>query len=108
MVAEPAEDVRALELLRLDGMFSAAWEKVEAGNLALGDFILRLMARRAKLLGLDAPAQSKVEVTENFQGMSDEEVLDLCLETTLNTPEEMAILLEKMKARGYRVAPPKK
>jgi len=106
-VSEPAESVRRLELLRLDALFEKVWGKVEAGELALGDFILRLMARRAKLLGLDAPAQSKVEVQGNFQGLSDAEVVGMAIDETLKTPEHTAILLEKLGARGYRVTPPK-
>jgi len=106
-VAEPAEDVRALEMLRLDALFKKAWEKVEAGNLTLGDFVLRLMARRAKLLGLDAPAQSKVEVEGNFKGLSDAEVVSLAIDGTLDSNEWTAILVEKMKARGFKVTPPR-
>ena len=106
-VSEPAEDVRALELLRLDALFEKAWGKVESGDISLGDFILRLMARRAKLQGLDAPIQSKVEVQENYKGMSDAEVCAEVIKDLLSKSEQTEMLLEAMKARGYLVTPPK-
>lgn len=52
-IAEPAEDVRLLELQRLDALLAALWDKAIAGDLAAVDRVLRIMERRAKLLGLD-------------------------------------------------------
>ncbi len=106
-VSEPAEDVRVLELLRLDRLFEKAWKKIEADDLSTADLVLRLMARRAKLLGMDAPTHSKVELQENFQGMPDEEVVAKAIDSILSKGERTAILLEKMKARGYKVTAPK-
>lgn len=69
---EPAEDVRALELERLDAMWRKVWQRIERGDLAAVDRGLRIQDRRAKLLGLDAP--TKQEVTgkdgEALQGPS--------------------------------------
>ncbi len=45
--------MRALELLRLDAIAYAHWP--ERANPRHADVILRVMERRAKLLGLDAP-----------------------------------------------------
>ena len=72
-VADAAEDVRALELQRLDDLLKSVW------MLALGkqetkttpavapdydafDRVLKLMERRAKLTGLDAPTQQQLTV----------------------------------------------
>jgi len=51
---EEAVHVRDLELQRLDALYLKAWEAVEGGDLAGIDRCLRIMERRAKLLGLDA------------------------------------------------------
>jgi hypothetical protein len=58
---EPADDVRALELDRLDHMMSAVWPAALCGDIAAQQQVLRLMERRAKYLGLDAPARVDIE-----------------------------------------------
>lgn len=52
-LAEPAERVRDLEVTRLDRMVSAIWDKVLAGQLTAVDRMIKIMERRARLLGLD-------------------------------------------------------
>lgn len=59
---EPAEEVRTLELERLDRLQMAAWTKAIKGDLRAIDAVLRIMKRRAELLGLDAPARINVEM----------------------------------------------
>lgn len=58
-VAEPADKMRALELERLDRMLHAIWPTAINGptqeRLQAIDRILKIMDRRAKLMGLDAP-----------------------------------------------------
>jgi len=54
-IREPAEDVRTLELERLDRLQLGAWPDASRGHLGAIDRVLRIMERRAKLLGLDAP-----------------------------------------------------
>ena len=49
------EEVRKVEVERLDGMLQALWPKAEDGDEKTVDRVLKLMERRAKLLGLDAP-----------------------------------------------------
>ena len=51
---EEAVHVRDIELQRLDALYLKAWEAVEGGDLPAIDRCLRIMERRAKLLGLDA------------------------------------------------------
>ena len=55
MVQEPAERLLKHEENRLDKMLAAVWAKVLQGHLGATDRALRIMERRAKLLGLDAP-----------------------------------------------------
>ena len=54
---EPADEVRKLEAARLDRAQRAAWERMLAGDLEALGKVLKVMERRAKLLGLDAPAK---------------------------------------------------
>lgn len=51
----------ASEIVRLDAMERALWPKVLACDLQAFDRQLRIMERRAKLLGLDAPKRIDVE-----------------------------------------------
>ncbi len=57
MLKEPAEHVRSLELKRLDGMLYPFLKQAKEGNQGAVDRVLRIMARRAALLGLDAPVK---------------------------------------------------
>lgn len=50
---EPAEEVLALELGRLDGMLLGLWPNARIGHLGAIDRVLRIMERRSKYLGLD-------------------------------------------------------
>lgn len=57
---EAAEEVRRLELDRLDRMLASIGPKAEDGDLAAADRVLRIQERRAKLLGIDAPTSAIV------------------------------------------------
>lgn len=58
---QEADELRAQEVTRLDRLQRACWDPALAGDLAAIDRALRIIDRRAKMLGLDAPQQ--VEVT---------------------------------------------
>jgi hypothetical protein len=60
---DTAEQVRQLEIERLDKMLDAFWLGVLDGNEKAADVVLKVQARRAKLLGLDAPEQHSVEAS---------------------------------------------
>jgi hypothetical protein len=57
---EPADEVRELELTRLDVALNAIWDGIENGNLRVIDRFLKIAERRAKYLGLDAPQQIEI------------------------------------------------
>ena len=57
---EPADELRVLELERLDNMLLAIASQVKAGHLGAIDRALRIQERRAKLLGLDAAAKHEL------------------------------------------------
>lgn len=60
---EPANELRELELARLDALLLPLWRRAQGGDDKAVDRCLRIMERRARLLGLDAPTNTKVELT---------------------------------------------
>lgn len=58
--SDKAEELRQLELERLDKLTAALDSWVEAGSHNAVNAYLRIMERRAKLLGLDAPMKTDV------------------------------------------------
>lgn len=60
-LAEPdALQVRILEQQRLDALLEALWPQAQRGNHGAIDRVLRIMERRARLLGLDAPTRTDI------------------------------------------------
>lgn len=54
---DDAEDVFALETERLDQVLMALWPTAMKGNVRSAETVIRVMERRAKLLGLDKPVK---------------------------------------------------
>jgi hypothetical protein len=54
---EPAEELRFLELSRLDEALKAIWPDVRKGSLFAIDRFLKISERRSRLLGLDAKTE---------------------------------------------------
>jgi DNA-binding Lrp family transcriptional regulator len=52
---EIADDVLRMELDRLDTMLAGVWTAATAGDTNAIDRVLKIMERRSKYLGLDAP-----------------------------------------------------
>lgn len=80
------QDTVTLELARLDDMYLAIWSKARGGDNKAIELALKVMERRAKLLGLDTPVATKnvnVNVSNiDITSMSDEnriEYLEGCL-----------------------------
>ena len=74
-VLEEAQDVRDIELLRLDRMFLSMYAKATAGGTGAVDRCLRIMERRAHLLGLDKPTKHGVRIANVDVGqMTDDEL----------------------------------
>lgn len=70
---EPADDLRNLELDRLDAIMLALWQPARQGNQGAVDRILRIMERRSKLLGLDAPAKQH-NLNVDLSNLTDEQL----------------------------------
>ena len=64
-VSGAAERVKTEEISRLDGMMRGLWPDARKGSYGAIDRVLKIMERRAKLLGLDAPYRQKEEQAED-------------------------------------------
>lgn len=60
---EEAGHLRHLELSRLDAAMEAIADKVEAGDLFAIDRWVKLIERRCKILGIDAPVKQEQDIT---------------------------------------------
>lgn len=69
--SDAVDDLRRTESERLDRMQRAVWVEATQGNLPAVDRVLRIMERRARLFGLDAPQRHVVtsELDESIEGL---------------------------------------
>jgi hypothetical protein len=74
VVRDDIEQIRQVEEDRLDLAQAAIWGDVMAGNIQAVNALVRIMERRARLLGLDRPVQHQVEVTVHDGDSIDAEV----------------------------------
>lgn len=89
---EAREEVRQLEVERLDFMYTKLHPRIEKGDEKAINSALRIMDRRAKLLGLDMPAQIEVTATTD----TDKAIQDLIGEMeALNAARQAAIAKQK-------------
>jgi len=72
-----AENVRALELARLDSMQAYLWPAIARGDTFAIGAQLKLMERRAKMLGLDAPTVVEMNLHRPLRECTFEELMDL-------------------------------
>lgn len=71
MLREPAEELRLLEVERLDSLFLSAFPLAKQGVMTAIDRCLRIMERRARLLGLDAPVRVAVDWREELSELQE-------------------------------------
>jgi predicted transcriptional regulator len=88
-------EMRQLELERLDIMMMGLWEQSESGDVAAIDRVLKIMERRAKLLGLDSP--QKIAPT-SLDGLRPFNHMDL-------SEEEIGKRLDELEAKRKRRQP---
>lgn len=65
-VAPLADEVRQLELDRLDHFTAKLWDRIDFGGKSTArdiEVAMKVSERRAKLLGLDAPEKQQIEAT---------------------------------------------
>jgi hypothetical protein len=64
----PADDLRALDLERLDRLWRPNYLRALSGNYQATLACLRIMERRARLLGLDAPVRTEGKLAHESTG----------------------------------------
>ena len=97
MIFESVDEARKLELMRLDELQFSLWDRAINGDLSAANCVLKVMDRRAKLLGLDKP--EKVEVNKwDFTGEDiDGEVQKIV--TMMNEREEQFMARREAEVR---------
>ena len=98
MIFESAEEVRQLELLRLDDMTAAIWPSALAGDLPSINVVLKIMDRRAKLLGLDKPEKVEINKWDLDYSNIDEEVQKII--QIMNEREDEFMLRREAEVRN--------
>lgn len=87
---EPAEELIRLDLERLDALWYPQYEKAVDGDPIAMSACIKLMERRAKLLGLDRPVQQEIKHTvkeEDLSHLSAEELEEIKMKLYGNKPE---------------------
>ena len=92
-IPQAPEEHRQQELDRLDRMQVALWPRAMKGDDKAINTIIRLMERRARLVGIDAPTRIQAEVV-NYDGNRDidgdiERIVNLIRGVDLSEPLEM-------------------
>lgn len=77
IVVSDVMEIRNVEMERLDIAQSAIWNNVLRGDIPAINTLLKIMERRARLLGLDSPTKAQIEVTTYDTGTIDSEVARL-------------------------------
>ncbi|GAA4626917.1 hypothetical protein GCM10023196_037110 [Actinoallomurus vinaceus] len=68
---ESVDSLREIELQRLDRLQAGAWSAAAAGDLRAIETVLRVVDRRCKLLGLDAPTKHEVRQVDGLDAEID-------------------------------------
>lgn len=97
---ELAEEVRDLELSRLDRMLMAIWPEALAGNVSVIDRVLKLMERRAKYGGLDKPTPIALTSPDGMKEYGAEQPLSFT-----DRLASLVALNERVRARGVGPSP---
>jgi hypothetical protein len=62
IVQPKIDELRAVEVDRLDRLQFAIWERAKDGDIKAIDAVLRILDRRTRILGLDAPTKIQAEI----------------------------------------------
>jgi hypothetical protein len=95
LVQEPAEELRTMEVARLDQMLLGLWPKAIKGDTWAVDRVLKIMERRAALLGLDAPVKRELSGSVELRTYAERVAGDLGLE-----PAEVLAQAERIIAEA--------
>jgi hypothetical protein len=108
MTQEMSNELRELELQRLDEFLRALWPKIQTGNPRAIETALKVSERRAKLMGLDAPEKREVTLDASVQTLNHTELVSEYTRLGLPLHNEHEILSytlpereQKQLARNY-------
>jgi len=59
-IQEPADEVRKLEIERLDKMLFSLWARIQKGDHQAVNEAIKISKRRSELLGIDSPVKHEV------------------------------------------------
>ena len=77
ILREPVGQLIDLESARLDALWRAAWPKALAGSARHIECCVRICERRARLLGLDQPAELEMRMSAEEVDALDREIEQL-------------------------------
>lgn len=87
---EPCDEVRQMELERVDRLFAKMYEiAVEKGSARHAEIALRVMERRAKLIGLDAPERKEINVVT--EDATEAAIRELEAQLAENDPDRVGV-----------------
>jgi hypothetical protein len=87
-----AEDIRALDLTRLDKMMTYLWPAIERGETYSIAQALNIMSRRAKMLGLDAPVEVDLNIRRPLAEATMDDLVSLARRLQESRPIPQATL----------------
>lgn len=73
-IMNQSKEVIALECLRMDELYSYLMPKAKRGDARAIEVLLKIMQRRADMLGLDKPKQQEVKVDGKLENLSEAEL----------------------------------
>jgi len=74
---EPAEELRRLQLDRLDALLASIWNEARDGEKVAVSCVLKIMERMDKLRGLESPDKIEIRHKVDVAEMSDEELVSI-------------------------------
>lgn len=75
LTREQTEEMRTLELERLDAFLKNLWPKVVMGSPKAIEVALKITERRAKLSGLDSPEKAQIQIESTVHQLNHTELL---------------------------------
>jgi hypothetical protein len=85
---ELAEEAFRTNIGRLDQLLEAVWHEALEGELEAVDTALKILDRQSRMMGLDAPARSEVQVTRLAGKELEEEARRLGLLPPVTPPQQ--------------------
>lgn len=101
---ESVEDLRELQVNRLERLLAAAWPKAVGGNTAAIDTAARLILQIAKLKGLEAPTQIQLSQRIEMESTAVAEATLAAIEVLGLGPELRMRAMEAAQARLLAIA----